>query len=244
MKDYTYDGTFEGLLCCIYAHYYDDHASSITPHGAVQTSLFTAYCDIQTDFDKAMRVQNAIENKISNFDLRRVYRVFLSCAPQKEMLILNYVYHGFQAGNGYAHNHADPVVYQMQTWDKRVGFEVHRMKGLVRFDELENGVMYSKITPDNDISELLAPHFVQRFQSSPFIIHDCLRSKAVIAASGDWISTRLTPDQVPAFSSGTASYSDLWQLYHEHIAIRERTNPRCQKNFMPVRYWQNLTEFK
>jgi probable DNA metabolism protein len=39
-------------------------------------------------------------------------------------------------------------------------------------------------------------------------------------------------------------YQDLWKKYFETIAIKERTNPRCQKNFMPVRYWKNLTELR
>ena len=33
---------------------------------------------------------------------------------------------------------------------------------------------------------------------------------------------------------------DLWRLYFQTIAIRERTNPRCQKNFMPSRYPFNM----
>ena len=37
-------------------------------------------------------------------------------------------------------------------------------------------------------------------------------------------------------------YRRLWKNYFDNIAIRERTNPRCQRNFMPVRYWKHLTE--
>ncbi|HNX60154.1 MAG TPA: DUF4130 domain-containing protein, partial [Spirochaetota bacterium] len=37
-------------------------------------------------------------------------------------------------------------------------------------------------------------------------------------------------------------YRAMWRHYYREIAIPERTNPRCQKNFMPVRYWKYLTE--
>ncbi|MBR6500664.1 MAG: DUF4130 domain-containing protein [Firmicutes bacterium] len=26
------------------------------------------------------------------------------------------------------------------------------------------------------------------------------------------------------------------------MAIKERTNPSCQRNFMPKKYWEHLTE--
>lgn len=263
LKDYTYDGTFEGFLCCIYAHYYIDWAASIVSRedtggkllrignegdsginsvAAVQCSMFSSAYDVETSEEQAQKVQDAIENKMSNFDLRRIYRVFLSCAPNKEMMILKYVVRGFKSGKYFSLERSDADIYDMQVWDKRIGAEVHRLKGLVRFDELENGIMYSKITPDNNIVELLAHHFVDRFRSHPFIIHDISRNRAVVASDGRWFVAELKPEDIPALSPQSKKYAQLWRTYHQHIAIQQRKNSRCQRNFMPIRYWPNLTE--
>ncbi len=244
MKDYIYDGSFEGLLCCIYAHYYIDYASSITSDESMQCSLFSDCYKVETDEEKARIVQEAIEEKLTNFNLRRIYRVFLSCEKEKEMLILRYVVGGFKFGKKFTFDYGQQVTFEMNKLDKRVGFECHRLNGLVRFEELKKGVMYSAITPDNDIVELLAHHFVDRFRTNPFIIHDTERGKAVVANKGQWIVTKMTLEEVSKMKNEISDYSKLWKMYHEHIAMLQRKNTRCQKNFMPVRYWKNLVEMK
>ena len=37
-------------------------------------------------------------------------------------------------------------------------------------------------------------------------------------------------------------FKQLWKTYFKAISIRERLNPRKQRNDMPVRYWKHLTE--
>ena len=37
-------------------------------------------------------------------------------------------------------------------------------------------------------------------------------------------------------------YQALWKTYFKAIAIKERRNPRKQRQDMPVRYWKYLTE--
>ena len=54
----------------------------------------------------------------------------------------------------------------------------------------------------------------------------------------------MTAISLPEPYSDERQYQKLWKQYFETIAIRERTNPRCQKTLMPVRYWKHLTEMK
>lgn len=58
------------------------------------------------------------------------------------------------------------------------------------------------------------------------------------------ISHNFTGEELPEPCSDERQYQKLWKQYFETIAIRERTNPRCQKTLMPVRYWKHLTEMK
>ena len=269
MIDYLYDGTFEGLLTCIYHHYYTDRAAGIFLREEYQPSLLNGFMEVETEEDKAARVYEAIEMKISGYALRTVYRAFLSDAPGRETAILQYVVLGFRTGPAIGSLHARPEVYAVEDLVRKVGNERERMLQFVRFEVMETSgsaaslspdaatgelaertntqILYAKIEPTCDVLALAAHHFAERFRHDPLIIHDVGRNKAVFAYEGDWYVTEFDGIHLP---DGTAilqsederSYQSLWRTYFDHIAIKERTNPRCQKNHMPLRYWKHLTE--
>lgn len=242
MVDYIYDGTFEGFLTCIYHHYATEKADGIYRRETYQPSFLAQSREVESDEGAAERVYRVIAQKISRQDLQRVYKVFLSSASDKEILLLRYLRLGFSMGRDISRLHGNPIVFDVQKIDRQVGYEVHRFQGLLRFTVLANCVLYSPIEPDNDILELLAPHFTQRFYHDPFIIHDKKRNKGMVAVEGQWYITDFSLDQTFVLHNDEEGYRQLWRDYFDAIAIKERTNKKCQKNFMPVRYWKNLTE--
>ena len=278
MIDYLYDGTFEGLLTCVYHHYYTDKAAGIFPREEYQPSMLHGFMEVETEEDKAARVYEAIEEKISGYALRMVYRAFLSDAPGKETVILKFVVLGFRIGPSIGSLHARPEVYALENLVRKVGNERERMLQFVRFEVMEAAgtspvaatgaahdaaaagaadgelaerhaaqILYAKIEPTCDVLALAAHHFAERFSHDPLIIHDVGRNKAVFAYEGDWYvadfdGTHLPDGTAILQSDDERSYQSLWRTYFDHIAIKERTNPRCQKNHMPVRYWKHLTE--
>lgn len=244
MVDYLYDGTFEGLLTCIYLHYYNEKADGIFLKDEYQANLMKSWIEVETDSGKADIVYEAIKNKISGYDLRRIYRAFMSSEPEKEKKILDYVRLGFIKGSSISMLHGNSIVFEVQKIEKKVSCEIHRMKGLIRFSELEGGILYSVIEPDHDIVEFLAKHFTDRYKNEPFIIHDRKRSKALVAYKEEWYITHFTSEEVSPVSEDELQYRKLWKQYFENMSIKERINPACQKNMMPVRYWKNLTEFQ
>lgn len=253
--DYLYDGTYTGLLCCVYAHYYVEKATGIYREGEYQISLFgQVYC-VKTEEDKARKVYEAIRNKLGDFTLRRSYLAYLSNFPDKEMRLLRYLVFGFRQGMGFNNFHAHPDVFGVQEMEKRIYNERHRFHGILRFSVIQGGrsgdeavgtreVLYASLTPDNDILELLADHFLERYQAEPFIIHDLKREKAIFAAGGQWYIAPLSKDVTVQLAQGEEFYRALWKHYFEAIAIKERTNPRCQRNFLPKKYWNHLTEME
>lgn len=252
MVDYLYDGTFEGFLTCIYTHYYEEKASGIYRKENYQASLLNGSRFVETEEKKASRVYEAIQNKISREDLRRIYRVFLSSDEDKENILLSYIRMGFKEGAGISLLHSNPIVFAVQKCEYKVSIETHRIKGLARFSALKNSssgtsgkeILYCCVEPDHDILEIIAGHFSDRLKNDPFIIHDKTRSKAVFAQGGSWYISGFTDQDLPLLGVGEREYRDLWKKYFETIAIQERVNPNCQKRFMPVRYWKNLTEFR
>ncbi|WP_130862907.1 TIGR03915 family putative DNA repair protein [Bacilliculturomica massiliensis] len=251
--DYLYDGSFEGVLCCIYAHYYGEKAEGIFEKSCYQQNMLRQFRMVETDGDKAARVYDAIRGKISSDALRRVYAVYLCTEPEKEMKILRYVELGFRMGAKVDLMHADPVVFDAQQAEKKVYAERHRYLGILRFSVIRAGgagmdegdpaeVLYARLEPDNDVVELMAPHFADRYKNDPFILHDLRREKAVFSQGGHWYVAVLPKDAPVDLAQGEREYRKLWKQYFETIAIRERINPRCQKQYMPVRYWKHLTE--
>lgn len=242
MIDYLYDGTFEGILTCIHHHYYTEKASGIFERENYQSSLLGGYMEVETDMKKAMTVYEAIEKKISYPDLKRIYKAYLSTIENKETAILQYVVLGFKMGASVSMLHGNKTVLDIQNIVKKIDVERERMLQFVRFSVMKGDVLYAEIEPDHDVLELLADHFCDRFKSDPFIIHDVKRGKALVAFQGKWYITEFRSENIPQESDDEKHYRRLWKNYFDNISIKERTNPRCQKNFMPVRYWKHLTE--
>jgi len=245
MASYIYDASFEGFLTCVYASYYQEKATAFNTKEAYQGSLIEEPIEIITDQEKAVKVYKAIAKKISQMDLKRIYRVFNSSFPDKETAIFAYIELGFKLGNKISFYHTNPIVKKIETVEYEVGREIERMLGLTRFSGLTGGILYAKIEPVNDILEFIAGHFSDRLKNDPFIIHDPGREKAIISQGGKWYISRFTEEDyqgIPSLSGSENDIRKLWKKYFETIAIKERLNPRCQKNMMPARYWKNLTE--
>lgn len=242
MIDYIYDGSFDGLLTVIWHHYYTDRAAGIFTEDRFQPSFLQGSMEVETDPKKADRVYQAIRQKISEYDLRCVYRAYLSCDPEKEMKILRYVQLGFRQGHRTSSLYGNPVVADLQAILKKISHEQERMMQFVRFSVMEGNILYARIEPDNDVIELAARHFCDRFHKERFIIHDIGRNKAVIASEGRWLISAFALEDAPDPSEEERSYRKLWKQYFDHIAILERKNTRCQNNFIPDRYRKHLTE--
>lgn len=245
MASYIYDASFEGFLTCVYASYYQEKATDISTINDYQGSLIEEPVRIITDQEKAMKVYDAIRMKISMADLRRIYRVFNSAVLDKEMAILSYIQLGFKLGDQISLYHTNSVVQKMEEVQHKVGREIERMLGLTRFSGLDGGILYAKIEPEHDVLEFIAGHFSDRLKNEPFILHDAGRGKAIISQGGGWYISGFTESdyqEMPSFIQDENDIRKLWKIYFETIAIKERLNPKCQKNFMPVRYWKNLTE--
>jgi probable DNA metabolism protein len=247
--DYLYDGSFEGFLCCVFRHYYTEKAEGIFPYALYPGDLLRAHSVVETDEGEAARVYAAIERKMSARDLKRIYTVFRSSVPDKEAALLRYIRLGFKEGSKIRLLFGNPIVFAVQQAEQKVVKEVHRMCGLVRFSELRPGaeaekmpVLYAPMTPDHDIAEFLAPHFCDRIKEEAFIIHDKGRKKALVSAAGEWYITDFHDEDALAETGAERRYRKLWREYFDGIAIRERSNPACQKRFMPARYWKNITE--
>jgi probable DNA metabolism protein len=110
-----------------------------------------------------------------------------------------------------------------------------------------NSLLVSKIGPKNDVLVLLAPHFADRLSGENWIIYDEKRKKAVLHPSNrSWFLMTLDSPEWEDYLLKAASqdqYEELWKIFRKSITIKERVNPTCQLNHMPLRYRPYMTEF-
>lgn len=76
--EYLYDGSFDGLLTCIYENYYKESATGIYPQSSYQPTLMTETSVVVTDRALAARVYEAIQQKIAADSLALIYHAYLS----------------------------------------------------------------------------------------------------------------------------------------------------------------------
>lgn len=207
-------------------------------------NLLGDFLEVETDEAKASIVYDAMEEKISHFAVRCMYKTFLSNVADKEMKILRFAVMGFRTGPKFTYMHGNDIVIAIETAVRQVGNEAERMRQFVRFSQMDGGVLYGEIEPEHDVLELLPSHFCDRFKNEPFIIRDVGRNKAIVALKGQWYITDFGEGDMPDYSTDEIGYRRLWKKYFDHIAIKERINPRCQAGHVPLKYRKHLVEFQ
>ncbi|MGI6122860.1 MAG: TIGR03915 family putative DNA repair protein [Acetivibrionales bacterium] len=241
---YVTDGSFEGILSAIFEAYENKEIpESIVSRDFYQISLDTDVKEIHTNEEKSGRVYNAIIEKMSHEALETIYKAWLSEHYEVGTALYKYVKIGLKIGKKVLSYLQNPDVLLVNDLAHKVAFESHRFLGILRFKKLKNGLYYSRIEPDNNITMLIAEHFAQRMSDQSWIIHDAKRNVYALYDTNEIVFTN---EEIPITSDGIVDtmFEQLWKNYFKTIAIESRKNPRLQRQYMPRRYWKNLTEVK
>ncbi|MHB8128638.1 MAG: TIGR03915 family putative DNA repair protein [Mobilitalea sp.] len=210
--------------------------------------LFAEYIAVDTDYTLALKVSQSIRDKISEEAYEMVCRVALSDYLGKADLIYRFLILGFSVGSSILEHLSNEVVNNLFRVNKNVSYEAHHLLGFVRFSEQENGLLTSVIHPKNHVLSLITPHFADRLPQERFLIYDENRKMASFHVPGSqWILAEvpvLDQERLKEISFQEDEYRDLWKAFFDHIAIKERINPKLQRNNLPLRFRGDMTEFK
>jgi probable DNA metabolism protein len=240
---YIYDGTWDGFLTAVHHYYYDRQAvANIESSLSYIPNLIDEYREIPVDITKAKTVEQAIFNKISDESLDNIIHCFFSEINGREMWILNYIRLGFKIGSKIDSMLGDQTVLNVLQPARKVKAESHRMLGILRFELLENNIYYARIEPDHNIITFISPHFKERFADQNWVIHDIKRRLAALYNTKRMLISYMDLSNIPNIHAEETKFQSLWKNYFNHIAIKSRINPKLQKQFIPKRYWKNLTE--
>lgn len=242
---YIFDGTFEGILTCIYESYYTkEDICNISLSNQCNVSLLYEIADIKTDIIKSNKVAQAIKDKLGEDRLLNIYYAYLSEEIGSPYVIFKYIKYAFKAGNT-VDMRADPRVLDLLKIKQRVLLEAHRFLGFVRFQYLNNGILYSSIEPDSNILSIISHHFKNRYIDESFIIHDTKRNIACLKKANNLTYITLSKEIKSTLlkANDNKFYETLWSSYYKSATINERKNLKLMRNHMPKRYFKNLTEY-
>jgi len=240
---YMYDGSFEGLLCCVYESYYQrELPSMIFSQNETQETLFPVK-EIVTDMDSAKKVEHSISHSISNEALRLVRLCYYSNMENREIAILNFLRLGFKIGAPVTDMLANDTVGAIMKTTRNVSRESNYYLEFLRFSDY-NGVLVAIIEPKNFVLPMIVDHYCDRFPSEQFLIYDETHKHAIVYYNGESAIIPLEHLNLPDVCEKEEKYRALWKRFYDTIAIEGRVNPKLRMNNMPKRYWKHLTEFR
>lgn len=244
---------YEDIMSCIYdawiyAVEHDGHDSvRIEKESGYEINLFDECIYTKSDSDKAYKLTESIKKKISNLAYIWVYRAAMSASSDAPDAIYRFLLTGFKNGYRVTDMLTDKSVMKLMEINRRIGNELHHFIEFVRFTSKDGRVYISHIEPKNNVVELLASHFEERMPSENFIIVDDLRKLAAVHPQDDnFYLKSLTEDEyieLLAYDEHHDIYTDMWKTFFNTIAIKQRNNPKCQRNLFPVWLRKHVTEF-
>ena len=239
---YRCDGTKEGILCCLYDSFTAKRVPDAVYSGRFQPAFDQEVIDIKTDEKIAARVRSGIVKCGGISLLSELFLPLRSCESLRETVVFFVAYRCLKERRNVITDYTDANVLLHRDLASKIKTEVHRMRGFLRFAECTGG-LYAHFSPDNDIVDLVAPHFAKRFSGERFIIHDTKRN-LICAYDGKSLQTIKNDGPVSVFlTEDERIFDNLWKTYFKSVNIESRKNLKQQDNYLPRRYRKNMNEF-
>ena len=222
----------------------------ITFLGAVEQELFFDYVEVEESERKAQAVERLIRKHMGMHAYWDIFHAVLSPDRDKGNAVLGTMMAARKLPDGrkIMDHLSHPMVEKVFELSRTVAGEAHLLKGFLRFQELESGILYAQITPKAQVLSCLAPHFEDRLPNENWMIHDkSHRMFAVHEAGKHWVlvlDEYWNEDRLLPVSEKEKEYTKLWKNFCQTIAIQSRMNPRCQMQHLPLRFRPNMTEFQ
>lgn len=213
--------------------------------------LFAEDVIVRPDREKTRRVMNTLTRRFGTEDYLSLCMALASEDEEKAQAVYRTVVSGLAGGCGRGHlfdRLSDKDVYKTFALARSVSTEIGHQKQFLRFEELDNGILYSKIGPKQDVLVFLMPHFADRLPIENFVIYDEKRNLFGIHPAGkEWYLFRGEEAHVPEelyLSAEERNYQELFRQFCHAIAIEERRNQKLQKGMLPLRFREYMVEFQ
>ena len=253
MYIYRCEDSMEGILTAIYNIYEDKRAF---PDTQIRLDdeyiLFGEDIPVENDGEKAMKVSRTLYRKFGEMDYDTICKALASWSPKKATVVFQSIRYGLSAsvapGRLFEHL-SDRNILETTKLALNASREFSHLQGFVRFEELENGILFSRIKPKNHVLQGLMEHFSDRLPMENFCIYEEGREQFAIHPAGrEWFllegsSAVKQVEHIPC-STEEEKYAALFKHFCNHIAIKERENYELQRNMLPIHFREYMTEWK
>lgn len=259
MYIYQCEDTLEGVFTAIYNIYQDrrrpeEAAVSVKEEEPV---LFAEYIPVRTDREKSDKVIRTLQRLFGEKDYYSVCLALASEHEKKAQAVYRTIAGGLCEKCRQGHlfdNLADENVHLAFALGRGAGREYDHLRGFLRFEELEHGILYAKIGPKNRILPFLMAHFADRLPAENFMIYDAPRRLLGIhpaRGNGNWYlvqcDERMEAEMAQTLVLGCREkereYQEFFRYFCHKIGIEERRNFALQRNMLPLRFRGYMTEF-
>ncbi|MDR0748222.1 MAG: TIGR03915 family putative DNA repair protein [Tannerellaceae bacterium] len=248
---FRYDKTFDGLLTAVFEAYSRKAFPEKLLSETEPLPLFAGQEHrVSTDTGKSGRVWKALNKKVPKEVCSMLMHVWLSELEGSDELLFRYIRKTFDAPCSIAGDFTDDDITEVAKIAKKVSRERLRLIQFVRFQKAADDIFFAPVSPVYNALPLTLPHFTDRFASQKWLIYDIkrrygyyydLKTAAEVTLDDDrrLLSGRLNEELM---AQDEKLFQDLWKSYFRALTIKERINPRLQRQHMPRRFWKFLPE--
>ncbi len=253
MLVYQCEDSLEGIFTAVYNAYEEKREPADTMLSLEEELfLFAEYRVVEPDPDRALKVMRTLKRKFGEDDYMRICLSLSAPDPAKAQAVYQTIAAGLAGKRNLwgslFDNLSNDYVHQAFSLARGAMNENCHLRGFLRFQELEGGILYSKIGPKNNILTFLMAHFADRFPVENFIIYDDTRNLfGVHPAGGQWYlltGTQILEESIDfELSDRERQYQELFRHFCHKIAIKDRKNLKLQRNMLPLRFQEYMVEF-
>jgi len=251
MTQVIYDGSYEGWLTAVFEIYEYKLEDVIFAKKEVSNALlFSNTHFVTTDNNKANRVLNGLQKKLSTSGFTNLYYAFLSELNQIDKTLFRFIQYVFSSLQNIEQDFSNNDVLNVRKATNLTGKESHRMKAFVRFKLTKDELYYAIVEPDCNVLPIIENHFKNRYADQRWLIYDAKRKYGIYYDLENVSTVELTFDSKISSSQFLAEIADedeeffqnLWRNYFTSVNIESRKNTKLHIKHMPKRYWKNLIE--
>ena len=247
------EDSIEGIFSAVYAAWelkygHENTRLQVLGQEGTNLELFATYIPLEPNAEKAQKVLNTIRRNCSDIVYERLFRAACADAEDKADAIYRYIQTALRMGSNVVNHLADPAVARVMELSRAVGNAEHHYLGFLRFIEIPGNILLARYAPKPQLTELIMPHFVDRFPEERFVVWDTVRNVAGIHVPGqNYILLYLTDSQVAVlkeYAEDNLEAEQLWKAFVESISIKERENKKLQRNNIPLHFRTYMPEFQ
>jgi len=203
--------------------------------------LFAEDIIVVPDLEKTRKVMGTLNRRFGREDYLSLCRALASEDEECAQVVYRTVVQGLRGRCSRGHlfdNLADDYVHKAFTLARSVSTEIGHQMQFLQFQELDNGVLYSRIGPKYDVLIFLMPHFADRLSMENFMIYDEKRDQFGVHPAGKpWYLLQGEEAEIQlSLSENEQRCQELFRQFCRTIAVEERRNLKLQRNMLPLRF--------